>query len=79
MPQFVRSVQPPLKFIPTAYNPWVMRAVHWALPFLLRVRIRPWLPVGISSIEVENVDTLVDLYAQFEAGESRFFDGGAPC
>ena len=72
MPQFVRSVQPPLKFIPTAYNPWVMRAVHWALPFLLRVRIRPWLPVGISSIEVENVDTLVDLYAQFEAGESRF-------
>ncbi|MGB3299210.1 MAG: 1-acyl-sn-glycerol-3-phosphate acyltransferase, partial [Phormidesmis sp.] len=72
MPQFIRHVQPPLSFIPTAYNPWVMRAVHWALPFLLRVRIRPWLPVGISQIEVANVNRLVDLYTQFEAGEVRF-------
>lgn len=72
MPQFVRRVQPPLEFIPTAYNPWVMRAVHWALPFLLRVRVRPWLPTGIARIEVANVDRLVDLYAQFEAGKARF-------
>ncbi|PZO58586.1 MAG: glycerol acyltransferase [Phormidesmis priestleyi] len=67
-----RHLQPPLRFIPTAYNPWVMRAVHWALPFLLKVRIRPWLPAGIQRIEVTNVDPLVDLYAQFEAGQARF-------
>jgi 1-acyl-sn-glycerol-3-phosphate acyltransferase len=72
MPQFVRSVQPPLKFIPTAYNPWVMRAVHWALPFLLRVRIRPWLPAGIRRIEVANVNYLLKLYEQFETGQARF-------
>ncbi len=72
MPKFVRSAQPPLKFISTAYNPWVIRAVHWALPFLLRVRIRPWLPVGIRRIDVANVDYLVKLYAQFEAGQARF-------
>ena len=72
MPQFVRRVQPPLEFIPTAYNPWVMRAVHWALPLLLRVRVRPWLPAGIARIEVDNVDRLVDLYAQFETGKARF-------
>ena len=72
MPQFVRRVQPPLRFIPAAYNPWVMRAVHWALPFLLRVRIRPWLPAGIARIEVKNVERLVNLYAQFEAGKVRF-------
>ncbi|MEL6776649.1 MAG: 1-acyl-sn-glycerol-3-phosphate acyltransferase [Cyanobacteria bacterium J06597_16] len=72
MPQFVRRVHPPLRFIPTAYNPWIMRAVLWALPFLLRVRIRPWLPAGIRRIEVENVDRLVDLYAELEAGKSRF-------
>ena len=72
MPQFVRRVQPPLPFIPTAYNPWVMRAVHLALPVLLRIRIRPWLPVGISRIEVKNVEGLVDLYAQFEAQKARF-------
>ncbi len=72
MPQFVRQVKPPLHFIPAAYNPWVMRAVHFALPFLLRVRIRPWLPVGIQRIEVENVERLVKLYEQFEAGSARF-------
>ncbi len=67
-----RCLQPPLRFIPTAYNPWVMRVVHWALPFLLKVRIRPWLPAGIQRIEVTNIDPLVDLYAQFEAGKARF-------
>ncbi len=72
MPQFVRRVQPSLAFIPTAYNPWVMRAVHRVLPVLLRVRLRPWLPVGIQRIEVAHVDRLVDLYAQFEAGQARF-------
>ena len=72
MPQFVRRVQPPLAFIPTAYNPWVMRAIHAVLPVLLRVRLRPWLPVGIQRIEVAHVDRLVDLYTQFEAGQARF-------
>lgn len=72
MPQLTRHLQPPLAFIPTAYNPWVMRAVHWALPLLLQVRLRPWLPAGIGRIEVANVEPLVDLYAQFEAGKARF-------
>ena len=72
MPQTVRSVQPPLKFIPTAYNPWVMRVVHWFLPLLLRWRVRPWLPAGIAQIDVKNVDGLVELYEQFEAGKLRF-------
>ena len=67
-----RRAAAPLSFIPPAYSPWVMRAVHWALPFLLRVRIRPWLPVGISRIEVNGVDPLVKLYADLEAGKARF-------
>ncbi len=67
-----RRAAAPLTFIPPAYNPWVMRAIHWALPFFLRVRIRPWLPVGISRIEVDNVDPLVKLYADLEAGKARF-------
>ena len=72
MPSLVRQVQPPLKFIPPDYNPWVMRIVHWLLPIFLRFRIRPWLPAGISRIEVENVEHLVNLYAQMEAGKARF-------
>ncbi len=72
MPQTVRHVQPPLKFIPAAYNPWVMRIVHWLLPIFLRVRLRPWLPAGIDRIEVTGADYLVDLYQQFEAHQARF-------
>ena len=72
MPQTVRHVQLPLKFVPANYNPWVMRVVHWLLPVFLRVRLRPWLPAGIDRIEVEGVDYLVDLYQQFEAGQARF-------
>ena len=72
MPQTVRHVQPPLNFVPPAYNPWVMRVVIWLLPVFLRVRLRPWLPAGISRIEVEGIDPLVDLYQQFEAGKARF-------
>ncbi|MEL6604468.1 MAG: 1-acyl-sn-glycerol-3-phosphate acyltransferase [Cyanobacteria bacterium J06614_10] len=72
MPLPTRSAHPPLPFIPTAYSPWVMRVVHSVLPVLLRVRVRPWLPAGIHRIEVENVDRLVDLYAQLEVGEARF-------
>ncbi|MEM8505372.1 MAG: 1-acyl-sn-glycerol-3-phosphate acyltransferase [Cyanobacteria bacterium P01_D01_bin.1] len=67
-----RRAAPPLNFIRPAYNPWIMRVVHWVLPFLLRVRIRPWLPVGISRIEVEHTDRLVKLYAELEARKSRF-------
>ncbi|MGB7251161.1 MAG: 1-acyl-sn-glycerol-3-phosphate acyltransferase [Phormidesmis sp.] len=72
MPQFVRRAQPPLDFIPAAYNPWVLRLIHWALPVFLQVRLRPWLPAGIRRIDVEQVEHLVDLYAQFEAGKARF-------
>ncbi|MEL7140771.1 MAG: 1-acyl-sn-glycerol-3-phosphate acyltransferase [Cyanobacteria bacterium J06573_11] len=72
MPKTVQHVQPPLHFIPTHYTPWVIRLIHWVLPLLLRFRIRPWLPAGISRIKVEHVERLVDLYAQLEAGKVRF-------
>ncbi|MEL6882638.1 MAG: 1-acyl-sn-glycerol-3-phosphate acyltransferase, partial [Cyanobacteria bacterium J06607_10] len=72
MPKTVQHVQPPLHFIPTHYTPWVIRLIHWVLPLLLRFRIRPWLPAGISRIKVEHVERLVDLYAQLEAGKARF-------
>ncbi len=72
MPSFVRQVQPPLKFIPTVYSRWVIRLVYWALPVLLKFRVRSWLPAGISRIEVKNVERLVNLYQQLEAGKARF-------
>lgn len=72
MPHRVRQVQPPLSFIPPAFSPGLLRVVHWSLPVLLRVRLRPWLPVGITHIQVVNGATLAQLYHGFQQGELRF-------
>ncbi len=72
MPQFINRVQPPLHFVPPAYSPWLLRMVHAALPALLRVRLSPWLPAGITQIQVVNGDRLATLYQQFQQGKLRF-------
>ncbi|NEP62674.1 MAG: 1-acyl-sn-glycerol-3-phosphate acyltransferase [Symploca sp. SIO2G7] len=64
--------QSKLEFIPPAFNPLVLKIAQWSLPFLLRFRIRRWLPAGITRIETTNVELLVDLYRQFQQGKIRF-------
>ncbi|MGP1373824.1 MAG: 1-acyl-sn-glycerol-3-phosphate acyltransferase [Almyronema sp.] len=71
MPQSIRQVQPKLRFIPPAFNPWVLRLVYGALPLVMRLRLRSWLPAGISRVEVEQVETLVNLFQQFQSGKIR--------
>jgi len=68
----IQRAQPPLEFIPPRFNPLVLQAAQWSLPIMLRFRLRPWLPAGISQIETVNVEALVDLYQQFQAGKIRF-------
>ncbi|NER28973.1 MAG: 1-acyl-sn-glycerol-3-phosphate acyltransferase [Symploca sp. SIO1C4] len=65
-------IQPPLEFIPPKFNPLVLRLVHLSLPLLLRVRLLRGLPVGITRLETKNVEVLVELYRQFQAGKIRF-------
>jgi hypothetical protein len=65
-------VHPRLKFIPQQFNQFVLRLAHWLLPFILRVRTRPWLIGGICQIDAVNVKILLDLYQQFQAGKIRF-------
>ncbi|GAB4464776.1 MAG: glycerol acyltransferase [Elainellaceae cyanobacterium] len=43
-----------------------------ALPALFRLRVRAWLPTGISHVEVVNAKELALLYQRFQAGEIRF-------
>lgn len=43
-----------------------------ALPALFRLRVRAWLPTGISHVEVVNAKELALLYKRFQAGEIRF-------
>jgi 1-acyl-sn-glycerol-3-phosphate acyltransferase len=68
----IQSTQPPLKFIPQRFNPFVLQIVRWLLPIVLRFRTRPWLPTGIVHIEGKNAEILAKLYQQFQAGKIRF-------
>lgn len=60
------QVQPPLEFIPPALNPLVLRVTQLALPSWLRWR------TSITQIQADNVEVLVELYRQFQAGKIRF-------
>ncbi|TBR58381.1 glycerol acyltransferase [Westiellopsis prolifica IICB1] len=72
MPDSIQHAQSRLEFIPQRFNPVVLRLAQWLLPILLRFRLRPWLPSGISRIQVKNAETLAQLYQQFQAGKVRF-------
>lgn len=66
MPYPTSQVQPPLEFIPPAFNSLVLKLAQLALPFFLRSR------TSITSIEGKNIETLVDMYRQFQTGKVRF-------
>lgn len=68
----MQHAQSRLEFIPQRFNPVVLRLAQWLLPILLRFRLRPWLPAGISRIQVKNAEILAELYQQFQAGKVRF-------
>jgi hypothetical protein len=63
--------QPKLDFIPPAFNPLVLQLVHWSLPLIRRFRWQRWLPAKINRIDTVNVETLVQLYHQFQTGKIR--------
>ena len=67
----MQHAQPKLEFIPPAFNPLILHLIHWSLPILQRLRFQPWLPAGISPIEIVNGESLVKLYHQFQLGKIR--------
>lgn len=72
MSRSLRQVQPKLKFIPPNFNPLVLQVAQRLVPILLRFRTQPWLTAGITRIETVNIESLVALYHQFQAGKIRF-------
>ncbi|XGV99396.1 MAG: lysophospholipid acyltransferase family protein [Leptolyngbya sp. BL-A-14] len=66
MPRLIRQVQPPLEFIPPQLSMTVVQVLQWLLPLIMRSR------TSIRRVEAENVEVLVDLYRQFQAGNIRF-------
>jgi hypothetical protein len=65
-PQPTCQAQPSLAFIPHAFNASILAGVQLLLPAWIR-----WV-VGIRRINVDNTETLVDLYQQFQVGKARF-------
>ncbi len=65
LPMSIDQVQPPLKFIPPAFNPWVLRLCRLCLPWVLRSQ------TSIVQLEVDGLDRLVDLYDRFALGKVR--------
>jgi hypothetical protein len=67
LPQSVRQVQPALGFLPQSFNPLALGTMQALLPAWLQLKI------SISEIRGENLEQLVELYRQFDAGKVRFF------
>jgi hypothetical protein len=66
LPDLISQAQPPLEFIPPAFNPLVLRAAQQVLPFWMHSN------TAITEIQAENVELLVDMYRQFQEGKIRF-------
>ncbi len=60
------QAQPPLEFIPPAFNPLLLKLVHLVLPSWIR------LQTSINNIEADNVKVLADCYQRFQDGKIRF-------
>lgn len=65
------GVRPPLAPIAPAFDRRVLALVQVALPLLLRLRLFPWLPAGITGLEVVGGDTLTRCLHRFHVGEIR--------
>jgi hypothetical protein len=66
MASSIQQAQPPLEFIPPNLNLPLVRLLQAFLPVIMATQ------TAIREVEAENVDTLVDLYRQFQAGKVRF-------
>ncbi len=65
MPNAIRQAQPPLAFLPPAFDPWVFGAIRAVLPAWMRYRLK------ITAADVEHIERLVNLYHQFQQGKVR--------
>ncbi|HSM83290.1 MAG TPA: 1-acyl-sn-glycerol-3-phosphate acyltransferase [Nodosilinea sp.] len=66
MVNLVTQAQPPLSFIPPAFDPRVLTLARWAMPQWMRWREQ------IRQVDVVNAEGLVHLFQAFNAQETRF-------
>ena len=66
MANVITNIQPALDFLPPDFNPGVRQLCQAVVPFWIRFK------TPIADIQADQVERLVDLYQQFEAGKIRF-------
>lgn len=66
MPNPINQAQPPLAFVPPAFNPLIYQTARLLLPAWMRWRTQ------IAAVQVQHPERLVELYQQFQAGKIRF-------
>jgi hypothetical protein len=66
LPNPITQAQPPLEFIAPTFDPLVYKATQLLLPAWLRWQAK------IVDVQVSHPEVLVELYRQFQAGETRF-------
>lgn len=66
MTSLLQHAQPPLDFLPPAFDPKVLWVAKTLLPWWMR-----WQS-SIKALEIQNAERLVDLFQQFQAGKCRF-------
>ena len=66
MPNSSIHVQPPLKFISPNFKPLVQKGTKLILPWWLKFQ------TSVANIQVENLETLAQLYQSFHQGKARF-------
>jgi 1-acyl-sn-glycerol-3-phosphate acyltransferase len=62
----ITQAQPPLVFIPPAFNPLVHHIASRILPLWMHWRLE------VREVQVNHAETLVNLYQEFQAGKIRF-------
>ena len=65
MSAMLTQAQPPLEFIPPRFNSLILHLSQTILPWWLK------LHTNIKAIQAENLDTLVELYEQFQTKKIR--------
>ena len=66
MANLIKTIQPPLDFIPPRFNPLVLKVCRWGMPFWMKWK------TPLVEIKVEQIERLVNLYQQFQSGKVRF-------
>ena len=66
MPSPMIQAKPPLAFLPPKLDPFVVRTLYFLLPAWMK------LNTNVQAVQAENVEQLVELYRQFQAGQVRF-------